>query len=481
MAEQRGGFGCLVLSAIAFAVVIVVLVALRRPTAQQPPSPKPTAPVDAAPIAVGALPRPPVSTQPTAAGHHPVWINPASGLGTGDLEKLLDQPIVGLPAGPLVFMKLDAKPYEPRVQVAFTARQYLDLYSRGYGPALSDAVAIKKVFYQRVAEPVQFLRRAMASARSHVARLQLGAVDLAQWPARMVGGDDGPWIEHEPELTIQESNASHLITSSPFAQTTVELIARADFNADGTQDLLVTIHRQPKTGTAAFATVVLSRDRAGGPLRWVESPPLDDNRNLGRLRIAHTDDGQVGLFERHPSGRKLVSPIMQSVRVLHFAPSPSGQYAMVWSLLRVEPPTKIVEIFDMKTGLPIEQVPFKPHVAEETLRWISGDRMLRHYRFADADVYTVYTHSGRKVHEEEVRAHNSVSPGGRYLLIHNKRTAPVASRLSVLDLTTIESVFVSDKPWDVKSLKWAHDSLRIQYKNKAGEPQARTVKLEAER
>ncbi|MDX1565084.1 MAG: hypothetical protein R3236_06735 [Phycisphaeraceae bacterium] len=483
MAEQRGGLGCLAIAVMAFAAILVAMVVLRRSSESalpkgpdlpgNPPMPLESSPPPDPAAALG-------QDEPSA-GYHPVWIQPKSIFAEASLDALLDRPVYGRGPVPLVFAKLDASEAEPKTAAAYTARDYLDLIHRGYKLPLSDSVAEKKLAYRHISEPVRFLRRASASSHTAVSRLTLSGLDLGAYPGRMVGAARGRWIEHEPELQTVEASESHLVAESPLAKTTVRLIARADFNADGTEEMLLTVERWPRpSGPPHLKAVLIGRDRTEAPLRWIEPPPLADNRNLLPVRIAKSGEGQWALFLRQAQGAKLIAPLVPSVRVLQMSVSPTGRYAMVWSLLRRKPILKIVEVFDLKSAEPVEQFELNPPSTSETLRWVHGDRLLRMVERTDQRVYTLYDQAGRRLYEEPVDVESAVSPGGRYVVYHNRRRPPGHAKLTVMDLKTIEPAFVSKQSWLTRRLHWKPERLEIEYTSRDGNLRRHVLPLEQE-
>jgi hypothetical protein len=221
---------------------------------------------------------------------YPVWLSPALEMGSlAEIESRLAR-------------QMDT---DERIEVtrngAAASRQparncnsMLTLAAQGYKPD-AGVDNYLYVIQKTTCDAIVLLRQARPGRQSYVRTFTLSEVALRYLPARIdpsaaCGGDGKPaaadlnttsWRDYfandgngggsRSRLNVAVRNQSEMTVKLPNAEITFELLARADLNDDGYEDLIVRVSRDLSATVTGAATVfVMARDTPDGLLRVLD-------------------------------------------------------------------------------------------------------------------------------------------------------------------------------------------------------------------
>lgn len=191
-----------------------------------------------------------------------------------NLDALLDRPPAGLAAGAkLTLIKAD----NPDVEAgATTCKQYLALKRLGYIFKTPEDNLVESSF-KAATLPLSMLAQASPSRSSFLKDFSLAREGVASLPAALgmvleegnaAGGrKDRRWIEAFPGAAVQAVDADSAVVTDEQSETRLTVLAFADFNHDGVEDVLLSVTNSSRTGPMKlFRYVVLTRKAEAEPL-----------------------------------------------------------------------------------------------------------------------------------------------------------------------------------------------------------------------
>ena len=189
-----------------------------------------------------------------------------------NLDALLDRPPAGLAAGAkLTLVKAD----NPDVEAgATTCKQYLALKRLGYVFKTPEDNLVESSF-KAATLPLSMLAQASPSRSSYLKDFSLAREGVASLPAALgLAGGEGDsagknrrWIEAFPGAAVQAIDADSAVITDEQTETRLTVLAFADFNHDGVEDVLLSVTNSSRTGPLKlFRYVVLTRKAEAEPL-----------------------------------------------------------------------------------------------------------------------------------------------------------------------------------------------------------------------
>lgn len=189
-----------------------------------------------------------------------------------NLDALLDRPPAGLAAGAkLTLVKADNPDVEA---VVTTCKQYLALKRLGYVFKTPEDNLVESSF-KAAAIPLSMLAQASPSRSSCLKDFSLAREGLASLPAALgLPGGEGDssgknrrWIEAFPGAAVQAAQTDSAVITDEQTETRLTVLAFADFNHDGVEDVLLSVTNSSRTGPLKlFRYVVLTRKAEAEPL-----------------------------------------------------------------------------------------------------------------------------------------------------------------------------------------------------------------------
>lgn len=166
---------------------------------------------------------------------------------------------------------------------AIDCRTLLDLRGRGFEPLGDQAHAAERYEGARCLA-LTLLRTARPAKTSNFVGFKLNPAALGALPptlstafstieedaARRAEAAGKGWLSYEPKIRAKMDQQT-LVVSSQVWQSHIEIYARADFDGDGTEDLLVAMDETATEGTFNNTRLfLLTRDRPGAMIRTVK-------------------------------------------------------------------------------------------------------------------------------------------------------------------------------------------------------------------
>jgi len=184
------------------------------------------------------------------------WAKALNLASLADIDRKLAEPVVIEGGGELV-LKHDHQ--APRKVT--TGREYLDAIVDGYYPVTTYDLTMESWFKQAT-EPLVLLQKARPARQSFVA-----AIDLRKDPLSLLPPTLAPWIEAAerrrnealeaarkpwkaayPRTVVERAEQDRVILVTPGSRTIIEILAWADFDGDGIEDLLLAVNHFATAG-----------------------------------------------------------------------------------------------------------------------------------------------------------------------------------------------------------------------------------------
>ncbi|MCY2924237.1 MAG: hypothetical protein NT031_02155 [Planctomycetota bacterium] len=189
-----------------------------------------------------------------------------------NLDALLEGPPAGLAGGAkLTLIKAD----KPDVQAGVTTcKQYLALKRLGYVFKTPEDNLVESSF-KAATLPLSMLAQASPSRSSFLKDFSLAREGVASLPAALgLAGGEGDsagksrrWIEAFPGAAVQAVDADSAVVTDEQTETRLPVLAFADFNHAGVEDVLLSVTNSSRTGPLKlFRYVVLTRKAEAEPL-----------------------------------------------------------------------------------------------------------------------------------------------------------------------------------------------------------------------
>lgn len=192
------------------------------------------------------------------------------------IDGLLDKPVITVNGKETISMINEGG----KEAVASTPREWLRLRSDGYGPKTTYDIKAEG-WYKRTCLPRLWLKEAAPAKTSYLRDFSLMQDPLRQLPATLgldYWGERGEEIEreskqgktwHDLSLTLKASveDECSVWVEDDEELTSIHLLAWADFDGDGVEDVLLDVANRSKQGTICFyRMVVLTRKEPAGRL-----------------------------------------------------------------------------------------------------------------------------------------------------------------------------------------------------------------------
>ena len=218
-------------------------------------------------------------TQPTEA--YPVWWSPSLGIeGLDDVEKRLEDP-AWFGGGIPIYKGERGNRQEA---IADNCDSLDRLRKEGYSAYVTHSIRVV-LYHSAKCHVIEMLLEAMPAKKSHVRDFKLDADSINYLPALVDASPSCDWlcrqyVANERRIPfIEFVDAEHLIVDSTSdyrmdvktfgSELTMEILARADFNGDGLEDLLLRVNAGAIGGTwGTTQNFLLTRDTPDGVL-WV--------------------------------------------------------------------------------------------------------------------------------------------------------------------------------------------------------------------
>jgi hypothetical protein len=195
-----------------------------------------------------------------------------------DIEHLLDTPVMTVNGREEIHMSSDQAE-----AVAKTPREWLELTKKGYVPRTTYDIKAEGWFKAAVL-PKMLLAAARPARVSHLRDFRLTDRPLEHLPPQLgvMPSPDGEdpmerynrgetWQEICPTLHVEVKGEYSIIVEDDYEQNYIDLLAWADFDGDGIEDILVSTAGYATQGTlCSYCYVVLTRKEPRGRLMLVE-------------------------------------------------------------------------------------------------------------------------------------------------------------------------------------------------------------------
>ncbi|MCY2929518.1 MAG: hypothetical protein NTV86_08495 [Planctomycetota bacterium] len=190
------------------------------------------------------------------------------------LDALLDRPPAGVDAGAkLTLVKADNPDV---VAVVTTGKEYLAFKRLGY-VFKTPADNLLESTFKAATLPLALLAKALPARTSYLQDFSLSREGVASLPASLgLAGEEGNpadarkdrrWGEAFPGSAVQVVDADTIVISDEQAQTRLTVLAFADFDHDGIEDVLLCVANSSRTRSLKlFRYVVLTRKGEGETL-----------------------------------------------------------------------------------------------------------------------------------------------------------------------------------------------------------------------
>ena len=237
-----------------------------------------------------------VAGSPGSGQEYPIrWTERLALKDLGDLEAELEKPVeIPHGLGPEHVLVLTG-PGGRRVTVR-TGREYVSYIQSGYYPRTTYDITMASWFIS-VCEPPLFLKRASPARISYLADFAWDQEPLSNLPP-MLGPDrqenyvagiakGKTWVDFFPDTVVEEVGRTKIRLVTTGTRIRFEVVAWADFNGDGIEDILLWTSRYAVGGTLRrYCHVVVTRLGEGDRLKEVRLPIYRNSGDADRLRRA---------------------------------------------------------------------------------------------------------------------------------------------------------------------------------------------------
>ncbi len=217
-------------------------------------------------------------------GPYPIWWSPSLELESLDkIDQRLARDIYPGEEGFRVHVGLGGK---RRTVLANDCAELRALERESGGAVTSPDISLEFIFEENCLA-LETLKRARPADRSHVRDFALNAAALAYLPAMVTPGASCDWmcrlyVANERRIPLTEfvtgllratlKNDHEFEIETDLDTTRVEILARADFNFDGLEDLLVHVFSKAKEGGwGARELFVMTREAPDAVLRVMDA------------------------------------------------------------------------------------------------------------------------------------------------------------------------------------------------------------------
>jgi hypothetical protein len=185
------------------------------------------------------------------------WTKALNLASLADIDRKLAEPVVIEGGGELVLKHDHQAPCK-----VTTGREYLDAIAAGYYPLTTYDLTMES-WFKRATEPLVLLQKARPAQESFVA-----AIDLRKDPLSLLPPTLGPWAEGAerrqnealeaagkpwkaayPRTVIEQAKQDRITLVTQGSRTIIEILAWADFDGDGTEDLLLAVNHSATAGS----------------------------------------------------------------------------------------------------------------------------------------------------------------------------------------------------------------------------------------
>lgn len=214
---------------------------------------------------------------------HSIWWSPDLELRSiAGVQAKLDE-AVPLDSGLVLTMTKDRDEMD-----VSNCSEFLHALDGGFGPATNLASKLESAFIGRC-YTLFYLQRAKAATRSYIGRRTWSASDLSIYPPLLQFGEGAvldkvrqaqnqgqSWQSFDPKISVERIDNRSLTLSArgTRASYTVEIMATADFNGDGVEDIAVSGCANAIRGTfGACEFYILTRLSDSAAMRVIVSAP----------------------------------------------------------------------------------------------------------------------------------------------------------------------------------------------------------------